>query len=205
MNINEKDFFYQATITICRSLDIKQTMRQTFHYLKNFFPLDELQFQLFYKDFSATRAIAIANASGETKTDKIISFTPTIKKMFEKRRFSSDVTIYNRPSRDPLMSATLTLLGHTDSSSLMVLPLLPDGIKIGALVMVARGQDRYTDYHARLLKMLHDPFAIAMSNTLRYGEILKLKDILADDNRFLSRELRQLAGDEIVGAKSGIK
>jgi transcriptional regulator with GAF, ATPase, and Fis domain len=53
--------------------------------------------------------------------------------------------------------------------------------------------------------MLHDPFVVAMSNNLRHEEVIKLKDMLADDNRYLSRELRQLAGDEIVGAQTGLK
>jgi transcriptional regulator with GAF, ATPase, and Fis domain len=76
---------------------------------------------------------------------------------------------------------------------------------MGVLVLRATGQGRYSDAHAKLLAMLRDPFAVAMSNTLRHAEVLKLKDMLADDNRYLIRELRQLAGDEIVGAETGLK
>ncbi len=35
--------------------------------------------------------------------------------------------------------------------------------------------------------------------------MLKLKDLLADDNRYLHGELRRLSGDEIVGANFGLK
>jgi hypothetical protein len=50
-----------------------------------------------------------------------------------------------------------------------------------------------------------EPFSIAMSNTLKHREVIKLKDLLADDNRFLHGELRRLSGDEIVGANFGLK
>jgi transcriptional regulator with GAF, ATPase, and Fis domain len=56
-----------------------------------------------------------------------------------------------------------------------------------------------------LFSLLKEPFAIALSNTLKHQEVLRLKDLLADDNRYLHRELRNLSGDEIVGAEFGLK
>ena len=45
-----------------------------------------------------------------------------------------------------------------------------------------------------------------MSNSLRYEEVVKLKDILDAENRELSRELRRrFSGDEIIGAEFGLK
>ncbi len=44
-----------------------------------------------------------------------------------------------------------------------------------------------------------------MSNTLKHREVLKLNDLLADDNRYLHGELRRLSGDEIVGANFGLR
>jgi transcriptional regulator with GAF, ATPase, and Fis domain len=44
-----------------------------------------------------------------------------------------------------------------------------------------------------------------MSNTLRHREIIKLKDLLTDDNRYLQSELQRLSGDEVIGANFGLK
>jgi transcriptional regulator with GAF, ATPase, and Fis domain len=76
---------------------------------------------------------------------------------------------------------------------------------IGMLGVAADGVNRYNNEHARLLKVLHDPFAIAMSNALRYQEIIRLKDLLADDNRYLYNELRSVSGDEIIGSDFGLR
>ena len=40
---------------------------------------------------------------------------------------------------------------------------------------------------------------------LSYREVLRYRDILLDDNRFLNRELLSQAGDEIIGGNSGLR
>src|SRR5208283_1536124 len=65
--------------------------------------------------------------------------------------------------------------------------------------------EKYSGQHAELFRLVADPFAIALSNYLRYREVLSLKDTLVDDNRYLQEELRQQIGEEIVGADSGLK
>ena len=49
------------------------------------------------------------------------------------------------------------------------------------------------------------PFAIAMSKALEHQEIIRLKDMLADDNRYLYNELRSVSGDEIIGSDFGLR
>jgi transcriptional regulator with GAF, ATPase, and Fis domain len=80
-----------------------------------------------------------------------------------------------------------------------------EGQKLGALVLLAEGRGRFSEEHARLFSLLKEPFAIALSNTLKHQEVLRLKNLLADDNRYLQGELRSLSGDEIVGAEFGLK
>ena len=46
---------------------------------------------------------------------------------------------------------------------------------------------------------------IALENTLVHREVLQLRDRLADDNRYLHRELQRISGDEIVGADFGLR
>ena len=39
---------------------------------------------------------------------------------------------------------------------------------------------------------------IALSNALQYAEIIKFKEMLADDNRYLHAEISRLTGDSII-------
>jgi len=90
-------------------------------------------------------------------------------------------------------------------SSAMSLPLVIGDHIVGALALLAEGDDRYSEDHARLYATLKEPFFVAMSNTLRHAEVVQLKNRLADDNRYLNRELRRMVGDEIVGADFGLR
>jgi transcriptional regulator with GAF, ATPase, and Fis domain len=71
--------------------------------------------------------------------------------------------------------------------------------------LLAQGKNRFSEEHGRLFSLLNEPFSIAVSNTLKHQEILRLKEFLADDNRYLHRELLHLSGDEIIGADFGLK
>jgi transcriptional regulator with GAF, ATPase, and Fis domain len=53
--------------------------------------------------------------------------------------------------------------------------------------------------------LLNEPFSIALSNFLRFEEVLKLKEMLADDNRFLHQELRSGSGENIIGRDFGLR
>jgi len=99
----------------------------------------------------------------------------------------------------------LESLGETKDSSILVMPLVMEDIILGSLVIIAQGNDRYTEEHARLLSLLHEPYCIAMSNTLKHQQVLELKDMLTDDNRYLHRELLRISGDEIIGENFGLK
>jgi len=56
-----------------------------------------------------------------------------------------------------------------------------------------------------MVVLLKEPLAISMSNALKHREVVTLNDLLVDDNRFLHGELRRLSGEEIIGARFGLK
>jgi hypothetical protein len=81
-----------------------------------------------------------------------------------------------------------------------------EGKNVGAFIVLAKGSAVFTKEHAERALLLRGPFSIAMSNALRYEELVRLKEILDIENRELSRELRRRhSGGEIIGAEFGLK
>jgi transcriptional regulator with GAF, ATPase, and Fis domain len=80
-----------------------------------------------------------------------------------------------------------------------------EGKRLGFLALDAEGNTVFTRDQMDLVSLLREPFSIAMSNALRYKEVVKLKEIVDAENRELSRELRSFAVSEIVGADFGLK
>jgi len=115
------------------------------------------------------------------------------------------IHIANQPDPKLGLQEIQERLGLNPNISMMSMALKLEGNRIGSLGLVADGVNQYTDEHARLLLLLHGPFAIAMANALKHQEVIRYKDMLADDNRYLFDELRSALGDEIIGSDFGLK
>jgi transcriptional regulator with GAF, ATPase, and Fis domain len=201
MTIDENDFFRQATMRICSSLDIEIAMWRCIQFLKDFMPADEMYVHLYESGLGAFRTIAGATASEGRKMDRI---TPLPREVRSRVTEFTGMSVINQPELEPAFQFMLQYYGRPDTSALVRL-LKVEEKRLGALVLLAEGRGRFSEEHGRLFSLLHEPFAIALSNTLKHEEILRLKDLLADDNQYLHRELLRLSGDEIVGAEFGLK
>jgi transcriptional regulator with GAF, ATPase, and Fis domain len=216
MAIDEKDFFREVTLRICGSLDMPTGMRRCLEYLRSVMPADRMSVHLYQQDLGAARTILIADQDMDREVDVLIPLSAQYREKNERMDFGDllvvdrpeldpvGVRIINRPDLDPVTWPVVRSLGLADSS-LLAMFLKAGGKRIGSLVLATAGRDRYTEEHARLLTLLHEPFAIALSNALQHQEVLRLKDILADDNRSLHRELFRLSGDQIVGMEFGLR
>jgi transcriptional regulator with GAF, ATPase, and Fis domain len=199
------DFFRKATMRICGNLDIEVALRSTLLFLRDYIPLDRIFLQYYDQNYRAMHTIAMATANECKKMD---SLTPLSKQAqgsadLKELPFGKDVVIITNPYEQPI-SREMLLFHNVPCSSLMVMLLQSEGQLLGALVFIAE-KEVYTPQHEGLVAILKEPFVIAMSNERRHRETLKLKDLLADDNRFLHRELGRISGETIVGANFGLK
>ena len=202
MDVDENKFFRKATMKICSSLELEIAMWRCILFLKDYMPADEMYLHLYDFGLRAMRTIAGATLHEGRKMDTITPFPKDIGEGMQKG-FQS-VYLINRPETEPGFQFMLNRYKRRDTSALVRL-LEVEGRKMGALALLAEGRDRFSEAHARLFSLINDPFAIALSNTLKHQEILRLKDLLAEDNLYLRRELLHRSGDEIIGADFGLK
>jgi len=95
---------------------------------------------------------------------------------------------------------------NVSASSIIGLMLRSEDKMVGTVGLHSDGEPKFVESHLELIELLKGPMKIAMSNSLKHREVLKLRDLLADDNRYLHRELRQLSGgDTIIGADFGLR
>ena len=199
------DFFREATLRICGNLDIEVALQSTLRFLQDYIPLDRLFLQYFDQNYGAMRTIAMATASECEKMDLLTPLSREAQGSAGLKELPAgrDVIIFDNPY-ERAISREMLLFHNVPCSSLMVLVLQSDEQLLGALVFIAEN-DVYTTQEEVLVSLLKEPFVIAMSNERRHREALKLKDLLADDNRFLHRELGRLSGETIIGANFGLK
>jgi len=201
MAFNRDEFFREVTLKICSSLDIEVAVKRAFDYLMDYFPLDEIYLDILDNQLGAIlRIVHIAKGDGEAAEEIV----PLPKLVWEwGRSLNGPLIMDARTASGP--AKAIAELVKLEGNSDLALPLRVENELIGMLVLRAYGERKYDQGHAELLSAVADPFALALANALSYREVLRYRDILLDDNRFLNRELLSLAGDEIIGGNSGLR
>jgi transcriptional regulator with GAF, ATPase, and Fis domain len=205
MKIDENEFFRKATLKICSSLDIEKAMLSCLNFLEGYIPASEMYLNLFEPSLGIIRSLAFVTTSGSHN-----SFPPTpmpkeaIRQIESGLKSWQDVRIVNNPELDPV-GRTLFPYSKLPSLSILLMILAIESTGLGALGIIAEGKKKFTKRHAHLISLLREPFSIAMSNALRYQEVLNLKDMVDAEYRELSSELMYLSGDEIIGSDFGLK
>ncbi len=203
MPVNREEFFRGATLRICGSLSIEKALFDLFSYLRQFIPVDRIFLSYQRPEELVLELVATAAEDGGRLENRVFPGVPTqILKTIRSGDFVP-VTLVNRPADHPWAEYLSGVFGW--DCSVIWLRLMVEGRRIGGVVVVANRPEAYTQEHADLLAVLNEPFAIALSNFLRYRELKELKDRLDDENRYLQQELRSLTETEVVGAEAGLK
>jgi len=202
--MNRDEFFRQATLRICSNLEIEEGMQTLLYFLKEFMPVSKLYLQHYDEAYHAMRSIAYADEKECTKIDLLTPLSNTARNMAGNAPMDQDVFLVDDPQSFPV-SREMGDFHGLESTSLILLVLRAGGDTLGYLVLISEGGDKFVDEHLDWVRLLKEPFVIAMANALKHRQVLELNDLLADDNQYLHGELRRLSGDEIVGGNFGLK
>ena len=203
MQVDEKEFFREGTLRICSSLDVATFLWESFMYIRDFIPADYVVLTHYDAEKGEHIALARASAEGGSLLNIAIAMPSEVRPFVE--RHDMQTLVIDRAETHPTARPWITQGLLNKDSSLIVLRLIVRGDIVGSVIFISQGSGKFSREHANLLTLLREPFAIALSNSIRYQELLRLKELLAEDNRFLHSELRQLAGEEIIGADFGLR
>ena len=204
--MDENDFFRQATLRICGNLDIEKSLYSTLQFLRQVMPVDGMVLQYYDRGMHSVSDIALVTQDGATLNDMTLPISVESREQLIREfpiEFGKAFLIENPEKYQFFQELSQTRDSHP--TSMMVLVLDSGTDRLCSLVLGTEGDEQFTQKHVDLLSLLSEPFAIATANTLKHKEILQLKDMLTDDNRYLHGELRRMSGDKIVGANFGLK
>jgi len=199
---SRSEFNREITLRICSSLDIRESLRSAFEYLKGFVPLDALTLFIIDERLGAIRRIAQASGSGIAPPDEIIPLPEGMPEKIAARNFSAPFIVDAEEDEIFIILGPLVNIeGNTD----LIVPLRLQGMLLGGLTLRAGGEGRYSDDQTELLGCIAKPFSIALANALAHEDVLRYQAILLDDKHFLNRELNRGIADEIIGANTGLR
>ncbi len=202
--MDKNEFFRQAALRICGNLEIEEAMQILLRFLTEVMPVTRIFLQKYDHGYNAMRSIAYANQTECGKLDLLTPLSKDARKIAGNIPTEQDGFLFEDPQAFPV-SREMLKFHNFQATSLIVMLLRSKEQILGSLVLISEGIQKFKDEHLKLVLLLKEPLIIAMSNTLKHREVLRLKDLLADDNRYLHGELRRLSGDEIVGVNFGLK
>lgn len=203
MPFDEKEFFREATLKICGSLEIERALHQCFLYVQKFIPTSRMGFHLYHQGTGIVETVAFATSEyGETISMKI-QLSAKGRKQAEEQK-SLRVRVIQRLGDDPVTGPVAQKVAASNLSGI-IMDLVLDKTMLGVFSVFNDGKEKFTSDHVRLLSLLNKPCAIALTNSIRYRELKNLKDLLTDDNRYLQNELSRITGKDVIGANMGLK
>ena len=201
--IDENEFFREATLRICGTFEIEKALWNCFKYISKFIKVDRAYLHYFKPEEKYGIIFARADhEKGQRVSIKSVP-PPDILRIMEGADMPEQLII-NRANEDPIGSFMLGAAGIHEKCSIAITRLIVDDKWLGGVSFGAFGWDHYNDNDLNLLKLLRTPFTIALSNSKRYYELLELKDLLAEDNKYLQDELHKQKSDEIIGHDFGL-
>jgi transcriptional regulator with GAF, ATPase, and Fis domain len=203
MNIDEKDFFRQVTLRICGSLEIEKALWQCLLYIQDFLPASQMSLHVYHRDAGIVETVANATSEGFRALTLNSQLSDETRKRIDKQGLIRVRTI-PRLGDDPVCSPVAEKFNALDLPA-VVSDLVLEGKLLGVLAIFGNSHIPFTEEHVQLVGTINEPFAVALTNSLRYRELQKLRDLLADDNRYLQDELRRMVGEDVIGADFGLK
>jgi len=208
MAIDVNTFFRESTLRICGSLEIDRALWQLLLYIAEFIPADRATLTIYDRRRGVTEIVAGVDPEGTMALGIEVEQESEVRRIIDKWYENPDqefpVRIIDSVYADEAMGYAQRKIGRPDAAVLQM-RLKLEGELLGNLNIIREKGGKYTPDHARLLGLLNEPCTIALSNYLRYREVVKLKEVLSDDNRYLHEELHSRVGEEIVGADFGLK
>ncbi|GAK58522.1 sigma-54 interaction domain protein [Candidatus Vecturithrix granuli] len=212
--IDKNEFFRQMTIRICSTLDIEMALQRCYLYLTDILPsiydLSLIFFDLELKQGGLVAEVIEGQCGDSYRFETQEFFQNHPQSAVQLRKLWRDlekVTIINHPAEYALFQDLYQFAGSFKQASpdvsLFMLRLELEYERLGILAIAAQGRHRFTQEHTALFSLLNEPFAIALSNALRFHEISAIKDALVEDNRLLRQELS--APHTIIGAEFGLR
>ena len=141
--VDDNEFFRDATLSICSSLEIEGAMSACVRAMQNFLPVDRMFLQVYEPELGAMRTVATATAEDGEKADLLTPLAEETRERIRQRAAAAqeDVVVIDSEDRNPVAREMLRFHG-IQGSSILRMRLATEGGRFGGVVLTADGADR---------------------------------------------------------------
>jgi transcriptional regulator with GAF, ATPase, and Fis domain len=203
LHINRDRFFRKMTLKIAGCMEIEIALQRCLDTLADIMPVDLMAFHQYTWKKGVLTTLAVATSQGVKTINHEVVLQESIRQQIE-ARWSTRVWVIDRLGDDPVAAETADFLDAADASAMLMDLTL--GGKLTGIVSVANHRGHgYNTEQVALLTALNEPLALAFMNGIRFKELQRMRDLLAEDNRMLKDELSRATTRPVIGGDLGLK
>ena len=212
--VNQNEFFREVTLRVGSSLNMKEALENLLEYLQRFFSAEAIFLDYIEQD-GGVYSVSYAGTEELTylfQDENPLFFIQPDKKKHLETLLSQygctvgEVHVINQPAPVEIAEIMEEMIqDRIVLPSILSLGLKIEEEEIGRFGILSYKEQAFNEDHVRLLQLVKEPMALAMSNARRYRELKRLKDILDDDNRAMRQELERISGNQVIGADFGLR
>jgi formate hydrogenlyase transcriptional activator len=194
----------QLTKRITSNLELREVLRSISANVRKVMQADAAGVAFFDKvsDKSRIYAVDFPDAKGFVKEEIVVTPGLAFKRAWE----SSKPVIVNTNDPEELGPEIYALVVAEGLNGHCLIPLVSRGRTVGVLIVARKREGSFTAEDADFLSEASGQIAIAIENCLAYGEIVELKEKLAQEKLYLEDEIRSdMNFEQIVGNSPALK
>lgn len=188
----------------CRHIEIAEATELITQLIVRHLPLDQLMLRIVDLERSSVETVAATSREGSHPAQRLRSKCSgdAMDRLLQWCRRGSIV----RSTAESIRRQLPGLLPEDADGEVLAGPLNTQDGPPGALLVLAKKINTFQENHEQLLKVLLEPFTVALDNDRRLRELIALREKVEAENRSLLTKLgRNEVADSIVGIESGLR
>jgi formate hydrogenlyase transcriptional activator len=188
----------QLTKRVTSNLELREVLRSISANVRNVMHADAAGVAFYdeVSDKSRIYAVDFPDAKGFVKEEIVV--TPGL--AFKRAWVTSKPAIITANNPEELGPEIYELVVAEGLNGHCLIPLVSRGLTVGVLIVARKLQGSFTRDDVDFLSEASGQIAIAIENSLAYGEIFELKEKLAQEKLYLEQEIRnEMNFEQIVG------
>ncbi len=188
----------------CRHIEIAEAIDLITPLILDQLPLDQLLLRVVEIERSAIDTVAATGRNGQNLLARVRTEGKgeSIDRLLQWCRRGEII----RDTAEAINRRLPGLLPEGTTGDVLAGPLATSDGPPGALVAIAVPPNTFAAQHEQLLRVLVEPFTVALENDRRLRELIALREKVEAENRSLLSKLgRNDLSDTIVGAESGLR
>ena len=165
--VDEKDFFREATLRICGSLEIEKALWDCLMYIRDYIPADMIFMNVYDPGTGIAETLAKADLQGGRTVSLKLTVPQAIRRILDDIPKNDDgrpyIVVTDCVSEHPFLGPISVIAGNPDAAFMAIGPK-PEWKLSGGIFIGNNAGEKYTDKHVQLFSLLNEPFAIAFSS-----------------------------------------